>query len=850
VKLFRSNRGRIAIAALLLILILFRPGLHRLRNRIAGSIGAALGRRVELQNVRLRLLPRPGFELDGLIIYDDPSFSAEPMVRADEVSAPLRLTSLLRGRLEIATLSATEPSINLVRDSQGRWNLSALLERSAQIPAAPTAKRVSEMRPAFPYLEATHARINFKIGQEKTPYALSDADVALWQQSDNAWGARLQARPVRTEFNLTDTGLLRVDATWQRAAHLSETPLRATISWHKGQLGQISKLFSARDRGWRGGVTLNLNLSGTPQALLMRSQIVVDDFRRYDIAGANVRLSTECSANYNAAEREFKDLSCESPIGEGFARLRGSIAPFGRDFPYDLTLSAEKVPLAPVLRVVHESKQSLPADLAASGNLNGEFHARRNRGQSPQVEGEGSFSDARITSNSEKNEIVFGDVPLNLVNAIKPDAKAADENSVPGEPSLRLGPFPLATRALSPQAPKNVAAEPTAAAPTATGLISRSGYYFSLRGDTTLKNAFRLAKTLGIPSNHPAAQGSAHLDVSISGKWQGFPAPKIVGDAELKNVRLEVRGFNQPVQINTALLTLTPEAITLQRLSAQTGSTHWNGSVSRVRHCPSPACPFQFNLAADQLSASELGEWFTSHPTKRQWYRLLSSSENNAGPSPLMTMQARGNLRLARLALQRMTATQFSAQMEFDQGKLTLHGLSAQFLQGTHKGRWTIDFSHTPPRYEASGSLQNVSLPQLSALMNHAWATGTADTRFELTASGSRLPDLLNHVDGRLQFTVRNGSFPHLDFPGAPKPFPIHKFTGDLRLTAGQWTLAAGKLQSRDGIYQVSGTASSATGLDLVLTRGDDLSWNVTGTLADPHVVPATRTEAKTALKP
>jgi hypothetical protein len=64
------------------------------------------------------------------------------------------------------------------------------------------------------------------------------------------------------------------------------------------------------------------------------------------------------------------------------------------------------------------------------------------------------------------------------------------------------------------------------------------------------------------------------------------------------------------------------------------------------------------------------------------------------------------------------------------------------------------------------------------------------------------------------------------------------------------WVLQAGKLDSRDGIYQVRGTASPGTGLDLVLTRGDDVAWNVTGTLANTHVSPAIRTEARTVLKP
>jgi AsmA protein len=234
------------IAALFLILFLWRPGIYRLRNRIAGSIGNALGRKVTINNVRLRLLPRPGFDIEDLVIYDDPAFSAEPMVRAQEVTAAIRLRSLLRGRLEIANLSATEPSINLVRNNEGRWNLASLLARNAQIPVAPTAKSGSERRPAFPYLEASSARINFKIGQTKKSYALTDAEVALWQDSENSWGARLKADPVRTDFNLTDTGVIQIDAIWQRAASLQTTPVQIAVQWQKGQLGQVTKLLSEK----------------------------------------------------------------------------------------------------------------------------------------------------------------------------------------------------------------------------------------------------------------------------------------------------------------------------------------------------------------------------------------------------------------------------------------------------------------------------------------------------------------------------------------------------------------------------------------------------------------------------
>ena len=54
-----------------------------------------VGRPVDIGSVHVRLLPRPGFDLENLVVYDDPAFGAEPMLRASEVTADLRLTSLL-----------------------------------------------------------------------------------------------------------------------------------------------------------------------------------------------------------------------------------------------------------------------------------------------------------------------------------------------------------------------------------------------------------------------------------------------------------------------------------------------------------------------------------------------------------------------------------------------------------------------------------------------------------------------------------------------------------------------------------------------------------------------------------
>jgi AsmA family len=910
-QFLRSRRGMMAVVALVLVLFLFRPGVYRLRNRIAISIGNALGRRVAIDNVRLRLLPRPGFDLEGLVIYDDLEFSAEPMIRAQDVSAAIRFRSLLRGRLEIATLSATEPSINLVRNDRGRWNLASLLERNAQIPAAPTEKRAFERRPAFPYLEAGHARINFKIGQTKKSYALMDADVALWQDTENSWSGRIKGAPVRTDFNLTDTGILLIDAKWQRASSLRLTPLQLTVQWQNGQLGQITQLLSGKDRGWRGGVSVKARLAGTPEALMIESQLSADSFHRYDIVGSeNVRLASVCSGQYNSVTAAVSDLLCQSPVSSGNIRLIGTAALVAQVPTYDLKVAAENVPLAPVIVLLRQAKKQIPIGLTASGLLSAEFHATRTVSGGAQHDalphvlqtwnGTGAATNVRLSSSAiksatnvtsaakaERDDITFATIQLALIGpkaggptgGLKASgqtrrkgqqSEGQKNDEEPTETSLRIGP---ATLAVSSSAPLS-----------AGGSISRGGYHFFLRGDTELKDLFRLENVLGLPGPRPAAQGLAKLDVNVSGQWQGFPAPVTFGTAQLRNVRAEIRGLNTPIEIASANIILGPDALLMQKISAHTEGTvtgtKWSGAVTVPLHCaartttPSSAaranlngpgnCGYQFDLVADELSAANLTEWLIPHAVDRPWYRILNSRSNTTSSdqlsySPLLALEARGNLHVGRLLLKKVVANEVFSQVEVDRGKITLTALRGQLLQGTHRGNWVIDVNHAPGVQDESnqsvsttrvsfhgiGTLRNISLDHVSALMNDGWISGTADGNFVL--EGSNFRDLLAHSNGKLQFSMRNGSLSHVEIPGSPGPLSVRQFTGELNLKEGAWRLSSGKLESDDGDYQVNGTASASGTFDFLLTSEDEPAWTITGTLAEPHVAPVGQVEAKRA---
>ncbi|HEY1273208.1 MAG TPA: AsmA family protein, partial [Terriglobales bacterium] len=449
-KLPRHKRRWLFLLALvLLVLYIVRPGANGLRRRISRSIELASGRRVEIGWVKARILPQPGFDLENFVVYDDAQYGSEPMLRAPEVTATLRLRSLLRGRFEIGRLSLKEPSFNLVRGENGHWNLEELLDRAAHIPAAPTGNVKPETRPVFPYIEADDGRINFKIGQEKKAYSLTDADFALWLESDNQWGMRLAAQPVRTDSSLSDTGVLRVSGTWQRSATLRETPLQFTVSWDRAQLGQATKLIYGNDKGWRGGLSLSSAISGTPADLKIIAEATMQDFRRYNIVSSQpLRLHAACEAHYSSIDHALSDVLCRAPVGRGVVTLAGRIdSPTGaRNLKLDL--EAQNVPLQSLLGFARHAQSDMPEDLIAYGTLDAKLSTRTLVAGQPGVGwlGSGETTDARIQSEVTRVELSLGRVPFVVAsdaNPVEPKKKGRLEPWVT-RPRLEIRPFTVA----------------------------------------------------------------------------------------------------------------------------------------------------------------------------------------------------------------------------------------------------------------------------------------------------------------------------------------------------------------------------------------------------------------------
>jgi hypothetical protein len=847
------------VVALILIGIAVPPFINvsRYRARIADAISRSLGRPVALGGISLRLLPQPGFDLVNLVVGDDPAFSYEPILRADEVTASLRLSSLWRGQLEIARLRLKYPSLNLVRNPDGQWNLESLLWRASRTETAPTMA-APQRRPRFPYIEAELGRINFKFGQEKAAFALTEADFKLWSPAENEWRTQLQAKPFRTDVPINDTGVLRADGSFRRAELLRDVPMQMRLNWSNGQLGQITKLIYGRDRGWRGGVQLNLLLEGTASALQVSGAASVNEIQRYDISGGEpLRLDAKCSGTFRAADRAIHGLDCQMPLGRGMFKLAGDVTATTLR-PYSLELNLKDVPANAAATLLRHAKADLPNDLFAAGIINAGFVGHREEGDAEgKWSGTGDGTGIVLRSATLGKNLELGTLRFSTGFCPNPGNCGSGRRSSAAHTTRKGGmlaaeraqkPAPAGTRADAAAGPRidfdSFSIPLGGATPaSASGWISRKGYELRIQGDAELGRLLQVARATGIAGPRFGLFGSAKLDVALSGEWVGFTQPQTSGKAQIHAARAEVPGIAAPVVMHSAQVELADDQLRFHNLTAQIGKTVVTGEAQFPRRCNDAApCLSRFDVQADAINAEELNTLFNPRIKQQPWYKFFGSGSE---ASALAKMRASGRITVKRLLLGQLTATKASAEFTLDSGRLTLTQTSAELLGGMQTGHWQADFTGDEPVYSGSGNVTNIAPAQLAGLVHAALGTGTVNGTYEIKMSGWTARELWSTANASADFDWRNGTWRNVQLGRTPLQFS--DFAGHIALQDGGFRISKSKMQSSGVSYALAGSIKSDE-LALQFERDNGSGYRVRGTLQKPLVTKQPSAEA--SLKP
>src|SRR5271166_3952161 len=251
----KKLRSTVLFAALAVVVAgLIAPFLsaEKYRARITAALEAALHRHVEIGKVHLNLFTGPGFTLDNVLIDDTQSAGIEPFAHVNQLQARVKLSSLFGGRLAFSYLQLSEPTVNLVRPENAPWNVSPALAEPA-----PAANR-NQM---LPDIAIRDARINFKFGETKSIFYISNADIDLFPNADGDVVIRFSGNPARTDRN--GAGFGRFTARGMLKSPSDEGgQLSLGLHLERTSVSDLATLFYGRDIGVHGFAIGSARLAG------------------------------------------------------------------------------------------------------------------------------------------------------------------------------------------------------------------------------------------------------------------------------------------------------------------------------------------------------------------------------------------------------------------------------------------------------------------------------------------------------------------------------------------------------------------------------------------------------------
>src|ERR1700691_3945754 len=323
-----------------------------LRRVLTARIEAAFGRPVDVGSYHFSLWNGPALEANSVIVGEDPRFGHEYFLRADSMTVRLRWASLLRGHIELGTLSLNRPSLNLVRNAAGDWNLGEWLPQptgspSFRVPVGPSLP-TSPVR--FRRIDVEGGRINFKKGDEKLPLAFVGVKGTVETDRPGRWTMNLDATPWRAAVVVQQAGTIHISGDLGGTSSRLR-PAALDISWTDASISDVLRLAGGNDDGIRGAVALAISARTREQddQWAIQGRAELRQVHRWDLAlrpdTPSLNLVAQTKWNPASPEIDFTDIALEAPHSSAHASghirwNRAGSSAAGKFLPVEFTTSS------------------------------------------------------------------------------------------------------------------------------------------------------------------------------------------------------------------------------------------------------------------------------------------------------------------------------------------------------------------------------------------------------------------------------------------------------------------------------------------------------------------------------
>ena len=798
----------------------------RVHGYLVGQLERTFGRPVEVGNFDVRFLPTPQLDAMNVTVGEDPAFGYEYFLRTERLSAGLRWAGLLRGHFEFGTISLSKPSLILVRDSRRRWNLEKWLPPAKSNPAQ-TPIAYGPQLPAAPVnrlqrIEFDEGRINFKLGDDKIPFAFTNVSGSVEQLSQGRWQLRLEAQPWRSGVSLQSAGTIRVNGDVAGTSARLQ-PAQVSLQWSEASLADIFRLLHGQDFGVRGTFALEATAKSGfskeegPEDWTFSVQSRATQIHRWDLTqrADNPRVNFSAKGHWNVGTRSLfaEQLAVECPGSNvrGMFRLTGGDAP-AMELRLD-SMGVQATDLLAWYRAFHpDIADGITAEQYFTGGmiLRGwplalDSAALASRGGIITVPGlREPLRIGAVNGGLERSALVIGPVRVALGGDIR-------EVMMP-------------KRRRAPAAMLN-AADLTLSIDT----TSKSGN-ISVEGNVlAVQDVLKLSAAFGHPLNH-GWELSGQATALTKWEWKQPFAGHWNGSVLLTHASLNVAGLNQPLSIFDGALTWSEGRHSARVLRVDGFGGTWTGTIEETTPSDSDSAPrWRFRLSADHLDAAELDRWVGPRARPSWLQRLLLSLLGGAAPTPpaselVRRVNAEGELDIAELSVEKLKLEQVHAKGSLRDLQLDVNEAEAGWAGGKVRASFAAKFLPRP-NYNITARVERLNLAQVPGAGRLAERlSGLASGTLQLKTEGVGRDELLGKLSGQGDLHLSNVEFRGWDVNASVADGAAH--SGNSRWASGE---ASFRLKDRsllleelrlDGVKEstlVNGTLTFGRDADLAI---------------------------------
>jgi AsmA protein len=355
-KAYRNIGIGVAVFVVILLALPLFVSVNSFRPKIESELSSALGRKAELGDLSLSIL-RGHVSAANISIADDPAFSKKPFLTAKSVEIGVDLLPLIFSKkLNITGIALDEPSIALLSNANGKWNISSLAGNTST-PETPSSGTPSSL--SIAKLEVTGGKLTVgKVGSTAKPLDIEDLNIEVDDFSSTS------QFPFTLTAALPGGGKLKLQG---KAGPIAPAgmPLQASLTVGKLDLSSIG---ADPDMGLGGIGNLDGDLDSDGTIATVNGSLSLDKLKlspKGSPAGRSIQV--KFATEYNLERRTGTISSGDVSVGKAVAHLTGNYQAAGEAAVLNMKLHAPALPVEEVESLLPALGVTLPAGSALKG---------------------------------------------------------------------------------------------------------------------------------------------------------------------------------------------------------------------------------------------------------------------------------------------------------------------------------------------------------------------------------------------------------------------------------------------------------------------------------------------------